>query len=310
MRLTNPGRTGPVPLVSVVMLTYKHEAFLAKAIEGVLMQEVDFPVELIIADDCSPDLTSDIVQNYIDNHPKGHWLRYHRHEPNRGMVPNFVWALQQARGKYIALCDGDDYWTDPSKLGRQIAFLDSNGSFSICAHAVDVHDEKGSYLRTFSKPGEYSRLRLLEDYSISTLSVLFRNHICDYTIHDGVFSADLFLFMKLLAGHNAWVMPEVMGVHIEHDGGVWSRKSVVDKLVNALSTYRVLKERMNLSDEEREFVVRKIKEFENRLEFERAPIRGVLQGSIPLPFFIENGMGLIKAELMRMKERLRRGWTR
>jgi glycosyltransferase involved in cell wall biosynthesis len=86
-----------MPLVSVVMITYNHEAFIAEAIEGVLMQEVDFPVELIIADDCSPDRTSEIVQGYLDTHPKGHWIKYTRHDQNKGMMPNFVWALEQAK---------------------------------------------------------------------------------------------------------------------------------------------------------------------------------------------------------------------
>jgi glycosyltransferase involved in cell wall biosynthesis len=288
------------------MITYKHEAFIAKAIEGVLMQEVVAPIELIIADDCSPDRTPDIVGHYVKNHPRGQWLRYHRHESNRGMSPNLVWALERATGKYVALCDGDDYWTDPLKLGRQVGFLEDNRSFSICAHAVDVRDEHGAYVRTFSKPGEYDRLGLLEDYSISTLSVLFRNHVCDYTIPDGVFSADLFLFMKLLKDHKAWVMPDVMGVHVEHDGGVWSRRSAVGKLECALSTYRVLRDGMALDGEVRALVVRRIEEFETWLEFNRAPIGGVLRGRIPLSFFIENEVSIIKGKLMKVRERLGR----
>jgi len=297
----DPVGTESVPVVSVVMITYKHEAFLTKAIEGVLIQEVDGPVELIIADDCSPDRTPDLVRRYIEGHPRGHWLKYHRHESNRGMIPNFAWALGQATGRYVALCDGDDYWTDPLKLKTQVAFLDANPSFSVCAHAVDVEDENGSHLRTFSKPGAYSRLRLLEDYPISTLSVLFRNHLCDYAMPDGVFGGDLFLFMKLLKDHGAWVMPEVMGVHVEHDGGVWSRKSAVGKLEEALSTYRVVKERLALDQEERAFLEERIREFETWLEFKRAPIRGVLRGRIPLPFFFENGIDVLKGELLAAK---------
>jgi glycosyltransferase involved in cell wall biosynthesis len=119
------------PIVSVVMITYKHEAFIAEAIEGVLMQEVDFPVELIIADDCSPDGTSEIVQGFIDKHSKGNWIKYTRHVNNKGMMPNFIWALEQCKGKYIALCEGDDYWTDPYKLQKQVDFLEGNPEYHL-----------------------------------------------------------------------------------------------------------------------------------------------------------------------------------
>jgi glycosyltransferase involved in cell wall biosynthesis len=66
-------------MVSVSMITYKHELYIREAIEGVLMQQVNFPVELIIADDCSPDNTSTIVEEIIENHPNGHWIKYFRH---------------------------------------------------------------------------------------------------------------------------------------------------------------------------------------------------------------------------------------
>lgn len=301
MTIADPALTDEVPLVSVVMITYKHEAFISKAIDGVLSQEIDSPIELIVADDCSPDRTPDIVRGFLESHPKGHRLRYHRHESNQGMIPNLVWALKQARGKYVALCDGDDYWTDPRKLRKQVEFLDANESFSICAHAVEVHDEHGTPIRTFSKPGEYSRLALLQDYPISTLSVLFRNQVCDYRIDQGVFSADLFLFMKLLQDHKAWVMPDVMGVHIEHDGGVWSRKSAEGKLVDACNTYAVLRDRVVLDSDERAFVLRRIEEFETWLAFKRTPVRGVLLGRIPVSFFAQATLNGIKGALMRLK---------
>ena len=105
--------------VSVVMITYGHEKFIREAIEGVLMQECDFEVELILANDCSPDQTDSVIQDIIKNHPKGCWIKYIRQENNIGMMPNFIFALKQCKGKYIALCEGDDYWTDPLKLQKQ-----------------------------------------------------------------------------------------------------------------------------------------------------------------------------------------------
>lgn len=119
-------------LVSVVMITYGHEKYIRQAIEGVLMQQGDFDLELVIANDCSPDNTDAVVQDVLSHHSNAHWIRYVRHEKNIGMMPNFIFALQQAKGKYIALCEGDDYWTDPCKLQKQVDFLEANPDYSIC----------------------------------------------------------------------------------------------------------------------------------------------------------------------------------
>lgn len=130
------------PLVSVCTITYGHEKFIKDTINGVLMQEVDFPIEFIISDDCSPDKTEKVVQYYIDNHPKGNWIKYTKHAINKGMNPNFVWALNQCKGNYIALCEGDDYWVDPLKLQKQVDFLENNPGFTICFHKVKVLQDK------------------------------------------------------------------------------------------------------------------------------------------------------------------------
>ena len=123
--------------VSVCMITYGHEKFIEQAINGVLMQECDFEVELIIANDCSPDRTDAVIQNILKNHPRASWIKYIKHEKNLGMMPNFIFALQECQGKYVALCDGDDYWTDAFKLQKQVDFLESNPKFGICFHSVE-----------------------------------------------------------------------------------------------------------------------------------------------------------------------------
>ena len=128
-----------LPMVSVVMITYGHEDYIAEAIEGVLRQVVDFPVELIIADDCSADNTESIVQGFIQNHPNGHWINYTKHEKNKGMIPNFLWALEKAEGEFVALCDGDDYWTSSNKLQIQVNFLVKN--LSLCSRSNSYSGE-------------------------------------------------------------------------------------------------------------------------------------------------------------------------
>ena len=109
-------------LLSVIMITYGHENFIEQAIKGVLIQECNFDFELIIANDCSPDNTDIIIKDIIANDPRAGKIKYVRHNNNIGMMPNFIYALQSAKGKYIALCEGDDYWTLPSKLQKQVDF--------------------------------------------------------------------------------------------------------------------------------------------------------------------------------------------
>src|SRR5213593_3247277 len=120
--------------VSVVMTTYNHEKFIARAIDGVLMQQTDFAYEIIIGEDCSSDKTRSIV---IDFHKK-HLDKIHLILPaeNLGNDGNsiLVQGLQAAHGEYVALLDGDDYWTSASKLQKQVKFLEDHHQCSICFH--------------------------------------------------------------------------------------------------------------------------------------------------------------------------------
>jgi len=121
------------PLVSVCMITYNHENLIKDAIEGILMQKTSFPIELIIGEDCSTDNTRKIVEDYEEKYPEIIFAQYS--EKNLGMINNFLNVLQAARGKYIALCEGDDYWIDPLKLQKQVDFLEVNPDCSLCFHA-------------------------------------------------------------------------------------------------------------------------------------------------------------------------------
>jgi len=91
------------PIVSVVMITYGHENYIEEAIKGVLMQEITFPIELIIANDNSPDNTDLVVKKILKDHPKSSIVKYIKHQVNKGMMLNFIYALSESKGKYIAL---------------------------------------------------------------------------------------------------------------------------------------------------------------------------------------------------------------
>lgn len=168
------------PLVSVCMITYNHEKYIVEAIEGVLMQEVDFEVEFVIADDASTDRTGEIIQSYIDTHPRGSWIKYTRHPVNKGMMGNFIWAIEQCKGEYVALCEGDDYWIESKKLIRQVSFLKENLPFSLVYHPTKILMPNGDLVDDYIA-GKYFKapestifdLAIFGNY-IHTPSVVFR----------------------------------------------------------------------------------------------------------------------------------------
>jgi glycosyltransferase involved in cell wall biosynthesis/GNAT superfamily N-acetyltransferase len=173
MKLKNMNKK---PLVSICMITYNHENLIAQAIEGVVMQKTNFPIELIIGEDCSTDNTRKICLEYKEKFPD--IIKLLLPKKNLGMQQNVVATLTACTGKYIALCEGDDYWTDPLKLQRQVDFLEAN-------HDVILSSENGlvknltintSYL--FNKETQehyYTAYELLEYRKFPTASVVFRN---------------------------------------------------------------------------------------------------------------------------------------
>ena len=215
--------------VSVIMITYKHEQFIAKAIEGILMQKCDFEVELIIADDCSPDKTEEKVFQIIKNHPKNSWIKYTKHKTNKGMISNFNWALNQCKGKYIALCEGDDYWTDPLKLQKQVDFLEANEEYSACGHTAKVLYENTGREELYPDITENKTCtyqHTIEKWIMTTASIVFRNNIEVFDKMEKIYSyrniisGDQILLATL--GHigDILIMHEAMSVYRKHDGGI------------------------------------------------------------------------------------------
>lgn len=147
---TEAETAGAVPLVSVLMITYNHEAHIARAIEGVLSQKTAFPFELIIGEDCSKDRTGEIVREYAARHPG--IIRLVTSPENVGMKRNASRVLEAARGKYVAWCEGDDWWIDEHKLADQAAILEADDGVGMVYtdhDRVDLQtgERQASYLR-------------------------------------------------------------------------------------------------------------------------------------------------------------------
>ena len=213
---------------SVGIITYNHEDFIAETIESVLMQEVDFQHEIVIGDDCSSDRTREIIIDYQKRLPQK--IRLLLHEKNIGDIGkrNFVETFMACEGEYIAWLDGDDYWTDPHKLQRQVDFLDNHPECSLCFHPVKRLYENG---RTdlFYPIGRKERYTFEDVLSNATFiqpsSVVWRSSVF-YTFPLWLFQSNLKLdwaLYVLSAVHNQiGYIDEMMSVYRRHRAAVWS----------------------------------------------------------------------------------------
>jgi glycosyltransferase involved in cell wall biosynthesis len=179
--ISDPAMLAVQPLISVHMLAYRHEPFIASAIQGVVDQQTDFPIELIIAEDCSPDGTLEIALDHQRRYPA--LIRVLTSSSNVGMHANGERCLAASRGEYIAICEGDDYWRDPTKLARQVETFRAYPQCALVFHAAAyVDNETGEQTRTsrqslFSRILSTNEIILGDGGLIPTASILVRREI-------------------------------------------------------------------------------------------------------------------------------------
>lgn len=146
---------GEIPLVSISCITYNHEPYIVQALNGFLMQKTSFPFEVLVHDDASTDRTADIIREYEKKFPKIIKPIYQKeNQYSKGFTAvTATWNFPRAQGKYIALCEGDDYWIDENKLQKQVDFLESNPEYGMCyTKSKQFLQEKGRYgKKTFGK---------------------------------------------------------------------------------------------------------------------------------------------------------------
>ena len=123
-------------IVSACIITYNQEDYIRECLEGAVSQLVSFDYEIVIGDDCSTDNTFAICQEFALKYPK--IVRLFPRKKNLGMIGNWIKTIEDSKGKYIALCEGDDYWTDPLKLQKQVDFLEANLEYVLCFNKVNV----------------------------------------------------------------------------------------------------------------------------------------------------------------------------
>ena len=212
------------PLISVLMNTYNHENYIQKAIEGVLMQECDFSVELIIVDDKSSDNTNMIVSEIVKTHPKKRWIKYTSHAKNKGMADNFIWTLNRAKGDYIALCEGDDYWTDYLKLQRQVDFLEKNKQYGAVANnALVLNDNGETYLFGRKKSRIVIAKEFIRSRQFATASVVFKNNITIPDEFNDLIACDTSLMLLINKKDPIFYINEVTSVYRHGQQGVTAK---------------------------------------------------------------------------------------
>jgi glycosyltransferase involved in cell wall biosynthesis len=226
------------------MITYNHELFIKEAILGVLAQTTNFDIELIVADDCSTDKTEAVVQEIVNTHPKSSIIRYTRHSANKGMMPNFIWSMEQCKGEYIALCEGDDYWTDPNKLQKQVDFLDKNFDYVICFHPVKILMPDGRLIEDFitKVPENFETIETLATKGnyIHTPSVVIKNLIKSFPeefLNTPI--GDYFLYMYLAQFGKIGKLKDTMSVY-RYMSGIFSRLEDTSRLYKWLFTLLLL----------------------------------------------------------------------
>ncbi len=178
--------TQNTPLVSISCITFNHAPYIREALESFLMQETDFPFEILIHDDCSTDGTDLIIKEYSERFPNiikplyESGNQYSQGKP----IGSLVWNIPRAKGKYIALCEGDDYWCDPLKLQKQVDFLEANPDYGLIYGKVKELDTSVNKISgTSGGPYEHFENLVIAN-TIPTPATLFRKELIDLYIQE------------------------------------------------------------------------------------------------------------------------------
>lgn len=218
------------PLLSIVCLAYNHASFIKETLDGFLQQQTNFPFEIIVHDDASTDTTAAIIGEYAERYPSVIKPIYQTENQYRQGVPFSTRLFAQARGKYIAYCEGDDYWTDPHKLQIQVDFLEQHRDYVMTYHDAFMFNSQG-VVRSPHMQGRFRRdasaRQLMQARPVSTLTACFRNlmHELPPELH-GVEVLDICWWSLLGAYGKGKFIAEIRpAAYRIHEGGIFSMRS-------------------------------------------------------------------------------------
>lgn len=211
----------PHPLVAIKCLVFNHELYLRECLDGFVMQQTDFPFVAIVHDDASTDHSADIIREYAERYPDIICPIYEtENQYSKGTLGRVMDAAMDATdAKYIAMCEGDDYWTDPHKLQKQVDFLESHPDYSMCFHGAKVKDEcncNEQYDCTYIAERDYDINELFTHWIVPTASIVYRHKdVASYRIvhREWMITGDVRLVTTCASVGKVHGLAEIMSVY-------------------------------------------------------------------------------------------------
>lgn len=213
-------------IVAIKVIVYNHEPYLRDCLDGFVMQQTNFPFVAIVHDDASTDNSAAIIREYTEKYPdiiKPIYETENQYSKGDGSLGRIMNKAVDAIGaKYIAMCEGDDYWTDPLKLQKQVDFLESHPEYSMCFHKVKVlsHDSNDINLYDHLCEREYSACEIYDRWTIPTCSVLYNRHKLKLLRPKKCIFGDIVLFLSLANDGKLFCFDFIGGVYRRHQKGV------------------------------------------------------------------------------------------
>ncbi|WP_344828077.1 glycosyltransferase family 2 protein [Chryseobacterium ginsenosidimutans] len=298
------------PKVSVIMLTYNHAPYLRQAIEGVLSQKTDFPVELIICNDNSPDNTDPVIAEFAEKYPD--IIKYFKHKKNIGFVENQRFAFGLAKGEYLAYCEGDDYWTDNNKLQFQSDFLDRNTDFVMVTARNQLFIQNENKLTSDGKDHIFADKEFL-DYTQDSFFISRPTQTFTYMIRKKFMDLkwiniypdyrDLYYFYHLLEFGKGRSFNKIIGVYRLHDGGVFSSLEIEKKHRTSINIFKNIKRQNNDSRADRQIIKdldQLILQYYYRKEFNTPIINSNLYSAIFERFFLSGNFKIFLIQILKI----------
>lgn len=247
------------PLLSICMNTFNHEAYITQAIEGVLMQQTDFSYRLVIGEDLSSDNTRAICEQYAAQYPDRILLL--PSDRKYGQNHNMARTIKCCTGKYIAMCEGDDYWIDPLKLQKQVDFLEMHPQYVLCFHPQHAVDQYGNMVEEAKETGLISFFKGADLFHtfVATPSMVFRNCLPYFPEEFyKVKSTDAFL-CGMLSGYGMAARLNFVGAcYRMHGGGCYNKLSLLGRYKQAVYTRKLMKRSSFFSKEQKREIRREL----------------------------------------------------
>lgn len=226
--------------LSACIITYNHEEYLRECLEGAVNQIVDFDYEIIIGQDKSTDSTHSICVEYAERYPD--LIKYFPREKNLGMIGNWIETIKNCTGEYIALCEGDDYWTDPLKLQKQVDFLEKNKDYgAVCSMYQILQEEVESVTFLPNTELDVTTEMLLHENPIGTLTMMVENDLVSALIKQYNFKMDIDLWLNLSVQKKIKYLPIETAVYRVLQNSASSRNDL-KKQANFLRSIYLIRE--------------------------------------------------------------------